>query len=177
VFAPWLTTLIDRGTSMRFVGVYRTDSTEWLCVRHSEWIREADLKRARRAPDLRAYLASGSQITDSFVFAQDRPELVVATRRLLAALAKGITVAATGPRQVTWREVSVEVADDGFVTGVEYSPLTARSDVLESGLAPWLEVAEDAVAQGGIRPDGEITLSIRRSIAEIVGAPLRAARS
>jgi hypothetical protein len=173
LFAPWLTTLIDYGTSMRFVGVYRTDPAEWLCVRRSEWIREEDIERARRAPDLGAYLTTGPQLADSYVFTQDLPELVDATRRLLAELAKGITVAATATRPAAWHQVSVDVADDSFVATVDYSPLTARSDVLEAGLPPWLEVAEAAVARGGVHPDGEVTLTIRHSVPEIVGAPPR----
>jgi hypothetical protein len=190
VFAPWLTTLIDYGTSMRFVGVYRTDpfrdddeeptpaDPRWLCIRRSEWIREADLERASRANDLGEYLASGPQIADSYVFGttQAQPYLVDVTRRTLADFAYGITIAATATRQADWQEVSVEVADDSLATTVNYSPLTARSDVLESGLPPWLEIAEAAVAQGGTRPDGEITLNIRRSVPEIVTAPFRAPR-
>jgi hypothetical protein len=174
VFAPWLTTLIDYGTSMRFVGVYRTDE-RWLCVRRSEWIREVDLDQARRAPDLGAYLAAGPQLADSYVFAttRDRPDLVDVTRRTLAELARGVTVAATATRRSAWQQVSLEVADDDFVTTVDYSPLTARCDVLESGLPPWLDAAEAAVAAGGVRPDDEITLTIRRSVPELVTAHYR----
>jgi hypothetical protein len=173
VFAPWLTTLIDYGTSMRFVGVYRTDPAEWLCVRRSEWIREADVAQARQAHDLGEYLAGGPQIADSFVFTATPAPLVDATRDTLADFARGITIAATEPRQAGWHEVSVEVADDDFVTTVNYSPLTARCDVLESGLPPWLEVAEAAAGHG---PDGAITLSVRRSVLELVTAPFRATR-
>jgi hypothetical protein len=174
LFSPWLTTLIDYGTSMRLVGVYRTDPAEWLCVRRSEWIREVDLAQARQARDLGEYLATGPQIADSFVFTAPPAHLVDATRRTLADLARGITIAATEPRQVDWHEVSVEVADDGFVTTVNYSPLTARCDVLEAGLPGWLEVAE---AEAGHGLDGEVTLTIRRSVPEIVTAPFRSTSS
>lgn len=184
VFGPWLTTLIDYGTSMRFVGVYRTDpfrdddedptpaDPRWLCVRRSEWIREVDHDQARRAPDLGEYLATGPQLADSFVFAttRARPHLVDATRRTLAEFAKGFTITATATRQSAWQEVSLEVADDDFVTTVDYSPSTARSDVLESGLPPWLDAAEAAAAESGVRPDGEVSLTIRRSVPEIVTA-------
>lgn len=190
VFAPWLTTLIDHGGALRFIGVYRSDPIEefeddpppdavrWLCVRRSEWIRDIDVAQANRATDVGQYLAAGPQVSERYVFATTdvQPLVVDATRRLVTDLARGFTVGAGGTPGTTWQEVTVDVVDDRFVTSVNYSPLLARSDVLESLLPFWLETAETAAAQGGVVPDEEISLTIRRSVPEIVSAPYRAPR-
>jgi hypothetical protein len=189
VFTPWLTTLIDHGGAMRFLGVYRSDPIEdfgddeppadavrWLGVRRSEWIREVDVAQANQAADVGQYLAAGPQTSERYTFATTDavPQVVDATRRLVADLARGFTVSAPGIPDSRWHEVTVEVADDAFVASVNYSPLLARSEVVESLLPYWLDVADRAALQGGAAPDGEIELSIRRSVPEIVSAPFRA---
>jgi hypothetical protein len=72
--------------------------------------------------------------------------------------------------------VTLDVADDAFVASVNYSPLTARSDVVESLLPFWLDTAEMAAARGGVVPDEEISLTVWHSVPEIVSAPFRAPR-
>jgi hypothetical protein len=190
-FTPWLTTLVDHGAGLRFVGVYRSDPVEefedtpppdavrWLCVRRSEWLRDIDVAQANRAGDVGQYLAAGPQTSERFVFrtSDTAPYLVDATRRLVADLARGFTVGAGGSPGSPWQEVTLTVADDAFVTSVNYSPLTARSDVIESLLPFWLDTAETTAAQGGVAPDAEISLTIRHSVPEIVSAPYRAPRS
>jgi hypothetical protein len=194
VFTPWLTTLIDHGGALRFVGVYRSDpvgdfdddsgeepppdAVRWLCVRRSDWIRDIDLAQANRAADVGQYLAAGPQTGERWVFAtSDTVPLVVdATRRLITDLARGFTIAAGGAPRSVWQEVTVDVADDRFVTSVNYSPLLARCDVIESLLPFWLDTAETAAARGGVAPDEEISLTIRRSVPEIVSAPYQAPR-
>lgn len=71
--------------------------------------------------------------------------------------------------------MTVDVADDRFVASVTYSPLLAHSDVIESLLPPWLDTVDRAALRAGVAPD-EISLSIRRSVPEIVSAPYRAPR-
>ncbi|MBB5158707.1 hypothetical protein [Saccharopolyspora phatthalungensis] len=188
VFAPWLTTLIDYGTAMRFAGVYRTEpvsaeddeeapsaDARRLCIRRSEWIRDVDLAQASEADDLGDYLAAGPQIANTFVFTTTHAQQQIAdiTSRMLDQLARGITISASEPRPAAWQEVAVEVADDRFITNVNYSPLLTRCDILESSLPPWLEATEAAVKQEGILPDGDVTLSIRRSVPELVHATFR----
>lgn len=190
-FTPWLTTLIDHGGAMRFLGVYRSDPIEdfgdadpppdavrWLGVRRSEWIRDVDVAQVNQAADVGQYLAAGPQLSERYTFATTDtvPQVVDATRKLAADLARGFTVGTPGTPESRWHEVTVEVADDAFVASVNYSPLLARSEVVESLLPYWLDVADRVALQGGVAPDGEIELSIRRSVPEIVSAPYRASR-
>ncbi|MBB4905598.1 hypothetical protein [Actinophytocola algeriensis] len=192
VFTPWLTTLIDHGGAMRFLGVYRSDPVEdfgdddappdavrWLGIRRSEWIRDVDVAQANQAPDVGQYLAAGPQVSERYAFATTDtvPQVVEATRRLVSDFARGITVSAPGSPDSRWQEVTVDVADDGFIAGVNYSPLLARSEVVESHLPFWQETVDRVALQGGVAPDGEIDLTIRRSVPEIVSAPYRAPRS
>lgn len=186
VFAPWLTTLIDHGGAMRFLGVYRGDPTAdqppeavgWLAVRRSEWIRDVDIATANRADDVGHHLTAGPQISDRYAFAttDDQTQVVDATQGLVTALARGFTIGAGGARHPTWQQLTIDVADDHFVTTVTYSPLLGHSDVIESLLPSWLETARSAAEHDGIVPDEEISLTIRRSVPEIVNAPYRPPR-
>ena len=191
VFAPWLTTFIDHGGAMRFLGVYRSDPIEdfgddepppdavrWLGIRRSEWIRDVDVAQANQATDVSQYLAAGPQVAERYTFAttDTAPQVVEATRRLVSDFARGVTVAAPGTPDSRWQEVTVDVADDRFVTSVNYSPLLARSEVVESLLPFWLETVDRVALQGGVAPDGEVELTISRSVPEIVSAPYRAPR-
>ncbi len=191
VFTPWLTTFIDHGGAMRFLGVYRSDPVEdfgdedpppdavrWLGLRRSEWIRDVDIAQANQAQDVGQYLAAGPQVSERYTFATTDtvPQVVDATRRLVSDFSRGITVAAPGTPDSRWQEVTVDVADDSFIASVNYSPLLARSEIVESLLPFWQETVDRAALQGGVAPDGEIDLSIRRSVPEIVSAPYRAPR-
>jgi hypothetical protein len=187
VFTPWLTTLVDHGGAMRFLGVYRSDPIEdfdgdpppdaarLLGIRRSEWIRDIDVAQANQAPDLGQYLTAGPQLSERYTFAttETAPQVVDATRTLLANLARGITIHTPGTPSSRWHEVTIDVADDTFAASVNYSPLLARSEVIESLLPHWLDITDQAALQDGIAPDREIDLSIRRSVPEIVSAPYR----
>jgi len=191
LFEPWLTTLIDYGASARFVGVYRTepetdDEEEadapaedsklgTLCLRQSEWVRDTDLAQSGGAEDLREYLTAGPQVDNTLVFGAGtaHPEIVDATRQLLSKLATGITIAASEPRSTAWHYVAVEVADNQFTTTISYSPLLAKCDVLETNLPSWLACVDDLVKRPGWIPGSEVTLSIRRSVPELLDAPYR----
>lgn len=98
VLTPWLTTLIDHGNAIRFLGVYRSDPVEdfgddapppdavrWLGLRRSEWVRDVD---------------AGPQISDRYTFetSDTATEVVDATRGLAAGLARGFTVGAPARR-------------------------------------------------------------------------------
>lgn len=184
LFEPWLTTLIDYGTSTCFLGVYRTEEAleepdgadaPTLCLRRSEWVRETDLAQAGEAEDLREYLRTGPQVDNSFVFgtAATHPELSEETDRLVSTLAGGLTITAPEPRGTDWHEVTVEVADDRVTATFDYAPLLAQCTVLETHLPLWLDCAEALGRHAGMCPDGAVTLSLRRSVPEMLEAPWR----
>ncbi|MEV4465899.1 hypothetical protein AB0J51_20020 [Micromonospora echinofusca] len=68
-----------------------------------------------------------------------------------------------------WEFVSVKVAGEVRAFGVEYSPLTASIDLIESALPGWLASVDRAVGVPGSEPDGPLTISIDRSVPELVG--------
>ncbi|MFE2753635.1 hypothetical protein ACFXGA_16735 [Actinosynnema sp. NPDC059335] len=190
-FAPWFTVLVDYDDVLRFVGVYRGETVRdigerepspederRLCVRHSEWDRAADVARAPMTAELGDYLASGPQITDRYAFTttHESADLTGATAGLLADLARGFAISASPPRRSPWHHLSVEVADDLFVTAFRYSPRLARCDVLEAGLPPWLDRALAVADRGGAEPDEPIRLHVRHSVRELVNAPIRPPR-
>jgi hypothetical protein len=191
VFSPWLTTMIDHGGAIRFLGVYRSDPIEdfgddepppdavrWLGIRRSEWIRDVDVAQANQAGDIGQYLAGGPQLSERYTFAttDTAAQVVDVTRRLVLGLARGFSVSAPGTPESRWHEVTVGVADDAFVASVNYSPLLARSEVVEALLPLWLDTVDAAARQGGVAPDDEVELTIRRSVPEMVSAPYRPAR-
>jgi hypothetical protein len=181
LFQPWLTLLVDYGRGAFLTGVYRTDSSSgddeesnglalpiW-CLRRSDWFREADLEQIRGAADLSEYLTSGPQLTHRFVFANriTHPEIDGVMNGVLAVLGSGITVSPAGLRTAEWQLVDLDIADDQLICRIEYSPLIAQSESLEATLPSWLNKIDKLLERDGLSPDGEITISIRRSVPEL----------
>jgi len=181
LFEPWLTLVVDYGHGAFLAGVYRTDSSSkdaaapdgttlpiW-CLRKSEWFRETDLEQSRGADDLSEYLRSGPQVANRIVFANraTHPEIDGVMDSALTVLRLGITVSPTEPRAAEWQFVDLDLVDDRLICGIEYSPLTARSESLEAVLPSWVSRIEELLQRDGFSPDREITISIRRSVPEL----------
>lgn len=184
LFEPWLTLLVDYGRGAFLAGVYRTDSASdedadrdgsgspiW-CLRKSEWDREEDLERSRDVLDLGEYLRSGPQVTSKLVFANraTHPEVDSMMHTALVTLRPGIRLTPVERRPSEWQFVDFDLADEGLTCRMEYSPLIARSETLESVLPSWLSKLDELICRGGFLPDGEVTVSIRRSVPELTGA-------
>jgi hypothetical protein len=71
------------------------------------------------------------------------------------------------PRGAEWQYVDLDLIDDRLVCKIEYSPLIAQSESLETALPPWLDTLDEHLQRDGFAPDGEITISIRRSVPEL----------
>lgn len=174
LFSPWLTALVDYGSGMTFVGAYRTDEDEAdprvpdICLRKSVWDRNLDLAQAPE--DLRPYLAAGPQVANTFVFANGttHPRLPEVMENALGVLSKGIAIVPEERQDVEWDWLSVEVADDRLICRLEYSPRVARSDSLEQVLLWWINEINGLMGDTGLSPDGEIRVSVRRSVPEMV---------
>lgn len=175
-FEPWLTALIEYDRRKTFAGVYRTEEAEpgdpAFCLRWSTWDRDKDARHVSDMASLQAYLATGPQIEHTFTFANhaSHPDLPQVMSAALEVLAAGITVAAARQKPTDWVNVNVEVADPRLTCKIDYSPLTARSDAVEQALLPWLDAIGKLAQDPGIEPDGEVQLTIRRSVPEIVAA-------
>jgi hypothetical protein len=176
LFQPWLTLLIDYGRGAFLTGVYRTDSSSgddpesdglalpiW-CLRKSEWLREVDLEQSRGAADLSEYLTGGPQLTHQLVFANriTHPEIDDVMNDVLTVLGSGITVAPAGPRAAEWQFVDLDLADDRLICRIEYSPLIAQSEPLETALPPLVSRIDEFLERDGVSPDGKM-LKLRNS--------------
>jgi hypothetical protein len=177
LFEPWLTLLVDYGRGAFLTGVYRSDESYgpglpiW-CLRKSEWLRQTDLEQSSGADDLRGYLSSGPQVANRLVFADraTHPELDGVMKSVLTAVTAGITVVPIQPRTSQWQFVDLDLADDRLICSIQYSPLIARSELLEAVLPPWRNQIDELLGRDGLVPDSKVTLSIRRSVPELVGA-------
>jgi hypothetical protein len=183
-FSPWLTVLIEYAHRKLFVGIYSTGEGEpegtpaevasvpTFCLRWSEWDRDKDTRRVSDMASLQDYLKSGPHIENTFTFGNraTHPEMDQVMDAVLAVLTAGISVAPTAQRVTEWHHVTVDLADDRFACDVSYSPLLAHSEALETALPPWLDAVDRLVRQTGLKPDDEITISIARSVPEIVNA-------
>jgi hypothetical protein len=180
LFEPWLAIFVEERDRMRSVGVYRTDepprdpTVPQLCVRRSVWERDADVDRAEQANDLRSYLASGAQIEDRFLLTNRirHPRVVEVTDAAFSALAGGVSVEPARRPRTEWQYVTANLIDDRLMTYIAYSPIVARSEVLESVLSTWLPAVEELAAGDGLAPDRPLRISIDRSVPELVNAPL-----
>ena len=185
LFSPWCTVLVDRGDRMDLLGVYRTDEGEpaepgvpTACLRWSWWDQEADLEHVPELDELGTYLSFGPQVEHVFTFVDEHshPGLGEVMDPALAVLTKGISVEPGRSDAVDWQEVDVEVYDDRLSCRFDYSPLTARCPVAESVLPGWIEAVAELAGRPGHEPDGTITVSIKRSVPELVSAPVRVPR-
>jgi hypothetical protein len=196
LFEPWLTLMVDHGRGAFTTGVYRTDSSTdnggepydgrapgghrhpiW-CLRKSEWVRAADHEQSGTARDLGEYLRSGPQVAHRLVFADraTHPEIDDAMNEVLAVLGSGIMISGSAPRSADWHFVALDLADERLTCSIEYSPLIAQSSAIESVMPTWLGKVEELLQRDGLSPDGEIRISIRRSIPEMTRAALREQR-
>ncbi|MEU4779336.1 hypothetical protein [Micromonospora sp. NPDC023633] len=181
LFQPWLTAMIDEGPRVSVTGVYRTDSLPGqeseetgptFCLRKSTWLRDADLASARKAADLRSYLSSDGQVEDVFTFVNRSAglEVIRDTEAFIAAVNEAeLTLRAVDRADARWEFVGIKVAGEVRALGVEYSPLTTSIDLIESALPGWLASVDRAVGVPGFEPDGPLTISIDRSVPELVG--------
>jgi hypothetical protein len=178
-FTPWLTALIEYARRKVFAGVYRTDEpqddaarTPTACLRWSTWDRDRDVRHVSDMTSLRNYLATGPHVEHTFTFANHttHPELTQVMNAALATLAAGIKVEPASTRPTDWHNVALELADDHLTCKIDYSPLTARSEAVEAALPPWLEAINRLARNPGLTHDGDIKISIRRSVPEIVSA-------
>jgi hypothetical protein len=191
LFLPWLTVLIDRGDRITVTGVYRTNESAssegaaedprvpTVCLRKSDWDRVLDLQQAPDVADPEHYFTYGPQVKNIFVFANHttHPGLADVMNAAVSVLVRGISVEPINRKSSEWISVDVELADDRLNLRIDYSPLLARSQSLESVLPAWIEGIDELVQKDGLSPDSEIVLSIRRSVPEIVHASPRTAIS
>jgi hypothetical protein len=178
-FSPWLTALIEYAHRKLFVGIYRADDgapeaafVPAFCLRRSVWDRDKDARQVSDMASLRDYLTSGPHIENTFTFGNraTHPEIDQVMDPVLAVLTSGISVTPTGRRVTEWHNVAVDLADDRFACSLNYSPLLAHCAALETALPPWLDAIDRLAGQAGLKPDDEITISITRSVPEIVNA-------
>jgi hypothetical protein len=178
-FTPWLTALIEYERRKVLAGVYRTGETEpdaartpTVCLRWSTWDRDRDVRHVSDMASLQGYLATGPQVENVFTFANQatHPELTQVMDAAVAFLATGIKVEPAGPRPTDWHNVALELADDRLTCKIDYSPLTARSEAVEAALPSWLTAINRLAQHPGLKCDGAIKISIRRSVPEIVSA-------
>ncbi|MBQ1049723.1 hypothetical protein KBX50_14775 [Micromonospora sp. C51] len=182
LFQPWLTMLIDEGHRAFVVGVYRTDSAlsepegegPTFCLRKSIWRRDADLDSARKVSELRSYLSNGDQIENRFTFLNHgtRPGVIRGTEDFVASMGEaGLTLRAADRADMHWKFISLEVGDEVRAFGIDYSPITTSIDLVESTLPQWLALVDGAVAASAIKPDGPLTITIDRSVPELLSQP------
>ncbi len=182
LFLPWLTILINCGTSMQLIGAYRTDESEpaensaeffrvpRVCLRKSEWNLSFDLQQDLNTENLRQYLSYGPQIKHTWVFANraTHPTIDDVMSSVLSVLTQGISVTPVGPRDPEWKYIEVDLADDKLNCKINYSPLLAQSESVETALPSWMDSMNELLQKEGLPPDGEIDISIKRSVPEMI---------
>jgi len=89
---------------------------------------------------------------------------------ILSVLTQGISVTPVDPRDSEWQYIEVDLADDKLNCQIDYSPLLAQSESVETALPPWIDSMDELLQKEGLPPDGEIGISIRRSVPEIISA-------
>ncbi|OKI42373.1 hypothetical protein [Micromonospora sp. CB01531] len=123
VFQPWLTVMIDEGSSVSVTGVYRTDSSlgrepegegPTFCLRKSAWLLDADLASVQKASDFRSYLSCGEQVENVFTFVSRNtdPEVIGVTEKFVASMNNAeLTLRAADRASFRWQYVRMEIGD------------------------------------------------------------------
>ncbi|MGC4747606.1 hypothetical protein ACLQ28_18410 [Micromonospora sp. DT201] len=181
LFQPWLTAMIDEGPGVSVTGIYRTDTSledepegeaPSFCLRRSTWLCDADLASVKKASDLRSYLSGGEQVVDSFTFVNRNVgrEVVGVTGEFIASINNSeLTLRAADRASSRWQFIRLDVGDDIRAFTIGYSPVTTSIDLVESALPGWLASVDRAVGVSGLQPDGPLTISIDRSVPELIG--------
>lgn len=178
VFEPWVSLLIDAGSTMNFLGVYRlsfeseedSETRPDLCWRRSEWNRDVDHEQLGEATDLRAYLTGDTQISSviSFTRMASQPALADLVERTITDFSRGVTITAARRADMPWKELQLDIADDRLIYTIDYSPLLAQSEHVETWAHTWIEFFDKLGPPDDIAPDGDITVSYRRSLPELL---------
>lgn len=178
VFEPWVSLLVDEGSTATFQGVYRLafESDESsatrpnLCWRQSAWNQDIDHDQLAEATDLRAYLAGDTQITSTIAFTKKaaQPALTALAERTIAQFSDGVTITAATRHDMLWEQLQLDIADDRLIYTIDYSPLLARSEQVETWAQAWIEYFAKLDPHNVIMPDADITVSYRRSFPEMI---------
>ncbi len=178
VFEPWVSLLIDAGSTVKFLGVYRPafesdeDSATRpnLCWRRSTWNRDVDHKQLAEAIDLRTYLNGDTQISSIITFTRmaAQPALTDLIERTITAFSRGVTIAAAERTDMPWQALRLDIADDRLIYTIDYSPLLVQSELVETWAQTWIEYLDKLDPHGAIAPDADISVSYRRSLPEML---------
>jgi hypothetical protein len=180
LFQPWVSLLIDAGSAVKFLGAYRLsfeseeDSATRpnLCWRRSEWNRNVDHKQLAEATDLRAYLTGDTQISSIIAFTRmaAQPALTGLIERTIAEFSHGVTITAAERPDMPWEALQLDIADDRLIWTIDYSPLIVQSEQVERWSHTWIEFFDKLDPHDAIAPDGDIIVSYRRSLPEMLAA-------
>lgn len=178
VFEPWVSLLVDAGSIAKFVGVYRLafNSEEGsvtrpnLCWRRSEWKRDVDHEQLAEATDLRDYLTGDTQISSVIAFTRtaDQPELTGLIERTITEFSQGVTITAAKRPDMRWQALQLDIADERLICAIDYSPLLAQSEQVETWAQTWIEYLDKLDPHDAIAPDADIIVSYRRSLPEML---------
>lgn len=178
VFEPWVSLLVDAGSTVKFLGVYRLafesdeDSATRpnLCWRRSTWNRDIDHEQLAEATDLRTYLTGDTQISSAIAFTRMavQPALTDLIEQTITTFAHGMTITAAERAEMTWQTLRLDIADDRLICTIDYSPLLARSEQVETWAQTWIEYLDKLDAYETIQPDADIAVSYRRSLPEML---------
>ncbi|MFD0782522.1 hypothetical protein ACFQZ8_01085 [Micromonospora azadirachtae] len=181
LFQPWLTVMVDEGPCVSVTGVYRTDTSlrnepeeegPVFCLRKSTWLSATDLALVKGASDFRSHLRGGEQVVDSFAFVNRSAgrEAIGITEEFVTSMnTSELTLRAADRASSQFQFIKIEVGGEIRAFNIGYSPVTTSIDLVESALPEWLASVDRAVNVPGFQPDGPLTISIDRSVPELIG--------
>jgi hypothetical protein len=150
-----------------------------LCWRRSEWNRNVDHKQLAEATDLHAYLTGDTQISSIIAFTRmaAQPALTGLIERTIAEFSHGVTITAAERPDMPWEALQLDIADDRLIIAddrliwtIDYSPLIVQSEQVERWSHTWIEFFDKLDPHDAIAPDGDIIVSYRRSLPEMLAA-------
>lgn len=178
VSEPWVSLLIDAGSTVKFLGVYQPsfepdeDSATRpnLCWRRSEWNRNVDHEQLAEATDVRAYPPGDTQISSIITFTRiaAQPALTDLIERTITEFSHGVTITAAERTDILWQALQLDIADDRLIYTIDYSPLLVQSERVETWADAWIKFLGKLDPHDAITPDADIIVSYRRSLPEML---------
>lgn len=96
--------------------------------------------------------------------------LIGLAERTITEFSHGVTLMAAKRTDTPWQALQFDIADDRLIWTIDYSSLLVQSEWVERLAHAWIELFDKLDPHDAIAPDGDIIVSYRRSLPEMLAA-------
>lgn len=180
VFEPHISVLIDKGSSVEFLGLYQlgfeyegSDKESRIlpniCFRYALWDKDRDFRDFHRAKNKREYIRTDKQLKVKSVFCSFDmyPETHRFVEDIVNLVQQGITLKSTSRPEHPWASVDLLVRDT-IGLKLSYIPYINENATLEMWIEQWQHYFTQIDFAEGIKPESDFFISYLSSLKEYI---------